>query len=350
MADTRPRRKGKLVLLTSGIVATGVLLAVLLATAVLAFSLWTARNPESVGNWPRITKQITSTTDPDRFTFTVIGDAKEGTATFEKLLGLALEERPDFLIVPGDFVGHPDPARHRLFWHEMDENVDGTPILLVPGNHDIHPDKAFRVEDFEQVYGPAQFHFTIGEYLFIFLNNAPGYAESGEYLRYMDKVLSEEAGRARRVFIVLHVPPADLSNALDRRALAGTWEFRALLEKHRVDTVICSDHHGYWQGRRDGVDYIVTGGGGARLRGRRGKFHHAVRFSVADGKVSHSVIAVEKQLEILEKLEIRFATHVWPLLTGSWLVGVLGVALLVCSAAGFVACVARLRRRYRSPV
>jgi len=331
------------------VAATAALLAVLVAACVQTVVLYTARNPECVGNWPAITKQITSKSDPDHFRFIVIGDVKEGTATFEKLLTIALREKPDFVVVPGDFVGNPDFVRHKLFWHEMEENADGTPILLVPGNHDIHPDEEFRVEDFEQVYGPAQFHFTVGRHLFVCLNNAPGYAETGDYLTYLDDVLTQEAEKADRVFVIMHVPPAGLSNAVNCRDLAGTSQFRALVEKHHVDTVICSDHHGYWQGRRSGLEYIVTGGGGARLRGRRGRFHHAVDFSLVDGEVAHSVIAVEEQEELWEKIERQFAVHVWSLVTSSWLVAALGVVLLASSAAGLVASLIRLRCCCRKP-
>ena len=318
MTPTGRLRGLKLWLLGLGMFVTCVVLASFLIAAWTAYAVSASKKPDWLGNSPENVRRLTESADPNDIAFYATGDVKEGTLTFEKLLRIAAGERPDFLVVLGDFVSDPEFARHQLFAHEMEEQHLPFPVFLLPGNHDVHTDGQFRLEHFEQAYGPAQFHFTIGKCLFLFLNNAPGhYDTTGEYLRFMDRVLSEHAAGAEHVFVFMHVPPAGLSPLVMSRPLHGSEEFLRLARKHRVDCVFTGDHHGYWKGERDGTTYTVCGGGGAHLRGKHGRFHHAVRVAVEGGRISDSVVAVERLRQGLELTERNVVLYVWPLLTGS---------------------------------
>jgi acid phosphatase type 7 len=56
-----------------------------------------------------------------------------------------------------------------------------------------------------------------------------------------------------------------------------------ILKKHKVDLVLSGHDHLYQRGERDGVRYIVTGGGGASLYGIRCGIEGRPKCAVDDG-------------------------------------------------------------------
>jgi hypothetical protein len=322
--------KMKRLLCVLGMVIACLVLVAFVIVAVIGARVQATTVPGFLGNSSENVSRLTTTTDPDNFTFLVVGDVQHGTATFEHLLEVGCADKPAFAVILGDFVSDPQFARHKLFALEMAEDPLPLPVFLLPGNHDVSPDGPFRIQDFEQTYGPAQFHFTIGECLFLFLNNAPPYDKSGNYLAFMEAVLSEKAGQVGDIFVFMHVPPSGLSSWVQARPLYGSEKFMELAERFHVRYVFTGDHHGYVKTERDGTTYIVTGGGGASLRGMHGRFHHLVRIAVAHGSITETVIAAERGMEGPELLEQNIAVHLWPLITRS--LGSVTVTLLLLAA------------------
>lgn len=347
MRNASRLRRTKLALLAAGMLVASVLLVAFGLTVWTVIDVHASVKPDWLGNSPENIRRLTASAEPNDLVFYVVGDVRGGAATLEKLLGTVSGEKPDFLVLLGDFVGDRDSLDHQLFIHEMAEQNLSFPVLLVAGNHDISPKGPFRLEDFELTYGPAQFHFTIGKCLFLFLNNAPGhYDKTGAYLRYMDQVLSERGGGVEHVFVFAHAPPMGLSPSVKSHKLHGSEQFMELARKHRVHYVFAGDHHGYWKGERDGTTYIVSGGGGARLRGRRGRFHHAVRVAVESGRISDSLFAVEHSSEGVKLLERNIVLYVWPLLTNNGLrIALTALFLLATASLLFLSA-----RRWRRPL
>ena len=273
--------------------------------------------PPLLGNSAHNIRHMATHTDPDSFTFLVVGDVQHGTRTFERLLDIARADKPAFAVILGDFVSEPEFARHKLFATEIGEEAPPFPIFLVPGNHDISPTREFQLDDFERTYGPAQFTFALGKHLFVFLNTAPGYTQSLEYCRFLEEAVSRAGQRVQDVFVFMHVPPSGLSHDVIARELPGSERFLALAGTLRVRYVFAGDHHGYWKGKRGPTTYIVTGGGGAHLRGDHGRFHHAVRLAMHRGEVTETVLAVPHCSEWAEQLERNIVVHVWPVIIGS---------------------------------
>jgi len=235
----------KRLLCVLGMLIACLVLIAFVTVVIVGARVQTTKVPELLGNSSANVCGLTTSTNPDSFTFLVVGDVQHGTATFEHLLDVGRADKPAFAVILGDFVSDPESARHKVFVLEMSEEALEFPLFLVPGNHDISPDGPFRVEDFEQTYGPAQFHFTIGKCLFVFLNNAPPYDKSGTYLAFMEEVLSEKAEHVRDIFVFMHVPPSGLTPWVQARELYGSEKFMELAERFRVRYVFAGDHHGY---------------------------------------------------------------------------------------------------------
>ena len=306
-------------------------LVILCASIGVGLYIETVEYPEFLGNHTRNIDYVRNNTDPNDFTFIATGDVKGGTETFEGLLNFSQQDKPAFIVVLGDFVSNSDLIRHKLFAAEMTEYTDNFPMFLIPGNHDIDPNQAIKLKDFETIWGPAQFEFTVGKNLFVFLNNIPLYNENGQYLKFLEDVLSGKGKSADKIFVFMHVPPSDLNPSLICNGLAGSERFFELAKKYHIDYVIAGDHHGYVKTERDGTTYVVTGGGGSRLRGAHGRFYHVMRMDVQNGMITETVLAGEKRLETFELIERNLVVYIWPLISKSLLSIGLTIVLFVIS-------------------
>lgn len=294
---------------------TCLVLVTIAITVVIGLRVQTTNLPKLLGNRAENLTYVSTTTDPNNFTFIMAGDIKRGTATFMHMLDLAQADKPAFAVILGDFTSQPELARHQLFISKMARQALPYPVFLVPGNHDIGPDEPFRLKDYEETYGPAQFHFTIGQHLFVFLNNSPSYDKTAEYLKFLEQVVSERAKQVQNIFVFMHVPPSGLNPWIIAHALHRSEKFMQLAKELGIRYVFTGDHHGYVKTVKDETTYIVTGGGGATLRGTHGRFHHLTRIAVQDGMITETVIIGEKRFEALNHLERNIAVHLWPLIT-----------------------------------
>jgi Icc-related predicted phosphoesterase len=296
------------------IIALCVVLAIFAVTTFIGLRVQTGSFPAFLGNSSENIASVKAATDPNEFTFVVVGDVKCGTATFESMLDIIREDKPAFAVIVGDFVDHSELISHRLFALEMTEHTKNFPIFLVPGNHDIDPNGLFTLEDFEKTYGLAQFYFTFGRNLFVFLNNIPPYSQTGQYLEFLERAISNQTEKMEKIFVFMHVPPSGLNSSLMCNGLSGSERFLEIAKNYHVDYVFAGDHHGYVKTEKDGTTFIVSGGGGARLRGTHGRLHHLVRMSVKDGAVTETVVIAKKQLETMELIERNMAVYIWPLI------------------------------------
>jgi len=270
--------------------------------------------PTFLGNSSENIDHVKTTTDPNEFTFVVVGDVKCGTATFEAMLDIIHDDKPAFAVVVGDFVDHPELISHKLFALEMTEHTKNFPMFLVPGNHDIDPNGPFGLADFEKTYGASQFYFTLGKNLFVFLNNIPPYNQTGQYLEFLEQAISNQTEKIEKIFVFMHIPTSGINSSLMCNELIGSEKLLEIAKNHHIDYVFSGDHHGYVKTKKDGTFFVVTGGGGDRLRGKNGRFHHLVRMSVKDGMVTETVVATKKQLETGELIERNIVFYIWPLM------------------------------------
>jgi hypothetical protein len=224
----------------------------------------------------------------------------------------ALDPAPAFFANLGDFAGPGTPDRHEAYLRLVEPL--GVPDLCVVGNHDL--DDPGGRDTFERVHGPWNFTFAHGHTRFVALHAAPG--EVGEVvvegsagpreedLAFLDATL-REAAEPNRV-VLMHMPPH-----LDGHyAPHADWgfeererEFLDLLRRHRVGLVCCAHGLAFDTVVRDGVRFVMSGGGGTGLcshyagvctqgEGRpedRGALFHAVELTVAEsGAVSGRVL------------------------------------------------------------
>ena len=272
------------------------------------------------------------------FSFLVLGDT-QGSNRIETLLDLALKNgKYSFLIHLGDIVRKPDRWNHLYFLTEMTTEIHPPfPVFIVPGNHDIDytstliKDKERQVtqEVFDSLYGARNYSFIFNQCLFILfeidLKKPTG------YLDYLRNVLSSKGEGMKHIFVFTHHPPKLFSEI--ENIFPDQEKFFSLLETYKVTTCFFGHYHGYFRDQRNGVNYVIAGGGG-RLKERQsewGRFHHILKVTVGSNHVTEQMISPKDSVYLDDPLNEEWIfVNLFPLIQGRiWIL--YGTTLLLVS-------------------
>jgi 3',5'-cyclic AMP phosphodiesterase CpdA len=237
-----------------------------------------------------------------KFSFVVLGDNRSGDDMYRKLVSLAMERKPDFIVNTGDMITTPGNKHDWAKFWEMSKPIT-VPYFLVVGNHDAHPKVPLSEKTYkEQVDLPGNelyYSFTAGNSLFIVLDSFIDDQEKrimGEQLQWLETVLANSTQKHK--FVFLHHPLyTDLGkghhahDSLDKYP-ENRDMLDALFAEFKVDAVFSGHEHYYERRTVDGIFYIITGGGGAPMYDKEeyGGFNHFVLVTVDGDKMSAEVI------------------------------------------------------------
>jgi acid phosphatase type 7 len=203
------------------------------------------------------------------FNFIVYGDTRTRHALHQKVVDAMLGAEPDFVVHTGDLVSNGgETALWPIFFDIEKELLRKTVFFPSLGNHERNNPQYY---DFFDVKTPY-YSFTWGGAHFVVLNsdfaNAALSAAAKEQFWTEQKLWMEDDLRASQKatfrFLVFHHPPF---TAVKRRQdgnerVAG---LVPLFEQYKVTAVFNGHDHAYQRHVKNGVQYIVTGGGGAPL-------------------------------------------------------------------------------------
>ncbi|MFW9833210.1 MAG: metallophosphoesterase family protein [Candidatus Thorarchaeota archaeon] len=229
----------------------------------------------------------------DTFCFIAYGDTRADSPgnvspIHEELVGFYLQQDPELIIHTGDLVYHGGE------WYQYADFNDSIQLILdyeVPfftavGNHEMYTDDWVNdptftnytayvdYSDVASDCGGTELHYSFdanGTH-FIFLNTEWNW-DGGEYdcsaaqMAWLEADL-ESTAPDDFVVVVFHRPPYSIRyNRPDRWAEAASIreEFHSLFVSYDVDLVFNGHDHLYYRTIRDGIYYVVTGGGGAPL-------------------------------------------------------------------------------------
>jgi predicted phosphodiesterase len=237
------------------------------------------------------------------FQFALIGDSRDGDKVYVRLMGRALERKPHFFIHLGDMIPHPEEKEWQKFF-EISKPID-VPFFPVVGNHEIFAgergEKLYR-EQFHLPEEKTYYAFRAGGILFVILDSETGKGRIvNEQLSWLEETLSSSEERLKLVFIhrPLFLPRDSLKRgrAMDRYPLERDHLHRLFL-KMGVKAVFEGDDHRYDQMEKDGILYLITGGGGAPLASfeKRGGFFHYVWISVQQEKMEGEVVDLDGRI------------------------------------------------------
>lgn len=239
--------------------------------------------------------QRTRRGDGESFDFAVIGDAEPGRfwfsrglfgrpGVFARLLRAADAAGPDFIFQMGDMVSRGTVERFREFVWGLIEARLRAPYLTAIGNHDRHkPHGITHDRVYRAVMGATDYVFDRGGWRFVVVDSSAGRVTKPQ-LDWLESQLDPDVPTV----VFTHMPPAPLGHWTDWGALKGAGGFKegsarfvALMEKYKVKRVYMGHIHALDAHERNGVRYVLTGGGGSPLfPGPGRKLHHWLSVSV----------------------------------------------------------------------
>lgn len=192
----------------------------------------------------------------------------------QALVARIAAERPDALFLTGDVPWHGgDQADYRVYRQESAAWRAGQlRVFPVLGNHEFQqcasPDCLRNWwQAFPDLRGRRWYSVALGpELLFIALDSNASLLPGSEQAQWLQRRIDGPADGVRFVVILLHHPPVTDAPAgvrTNEAALAARLSAAARHSSRRF--VVCAAHvHNYERFERDGVTYLVSGGGGAK--------------------------------------------------------------------------------------
>ncbi len=201
----------------------------------------------------------------------VYGDVRGGHRVHAALVQRLLDESPDLVLVSGDLVQHGgDEADWQQFFAVTAPLLAVIPYYSAVGNHDLGRagDLARRFTDLfalppgpaDRPAGGAWYSFDVADVHVVMLDSNA--YDDATQRAWLDTDLTAAAS-ARAILVVVHDGPyARGTHGGNQTAVR---DVVPILARHRVTLVISGHDHLYQRGRQDGIDYLVSGGGGAPL-------------------------------------------------------------------------------------
>ena len=264
------------------------------------------------------------------FSFAIISDTQSNPKVSGQVAEMAWNQRPNFVLHPGDLVGTGTDDSHwkNQFFPSMNPLISRVAFFPVLGNHEVN---ARNYYDYMSLPKPEYFYkFSYGNTEFFMLDTNKNVGPESEQYQWVDKALSESKADWK---IVCHHHPAYSSDENDygnlwktnksTRGDARVRKLTPLYDKHNVDIVWSGHIHSYertWAIRNNqvvaegkGPMYMITGGGGGSLETagpfkpdfqnnvRRG--HHYCMVSINRGTLEFKAFDIENRLFDYLKLE-----------------------------------------------
>ncbi|MCP4449215.1 MAG: metallophosphoesterase family protein [Myxococcales bacterium] len=213
------------------------------------------------------------------FSFVVYGDSRSNANAHARVIERIRQEVPDFLLGTGDIVNE---GSSRADWDELFE-IEG-PLLreaaMFPslGNHD-RQGRGRTASNFRKFFSlpenspdPERYYaFSYGSARFVILDsNTYSFALTDQTAWIEEQLQSARLDEdTEHIFVSMHHPPFSISLHGGQSELREAWT--PLFEKYQVDAVFSGHDHVYSRAKKNGVNYFVSGGGGAPLYGRKAK-------------------------------------------------------------------------------
>ena len=247
-------------------------------------------------------KQVQSVRSP--FQFVIVGDSRDGEKVYTQLMKTAVERKPQFLIHLGDMIPSPHEREWQAFF-EISKQIN-LPFFPVVGNHDVGTNKKGVEMYRRQFFLPEEktyYAFRAGRILFVILDSEEWKGRiMNEQRSWLEDTLSSSQETFK--FVFLHRPLFPPKNSLKRGHALDKYpverdDLHQLFLKAGVKAVFAGDDHRYDRTKKDGILYLISGGGGAPLAAFResGGYFHYVWISVQKRKIEGEVIDLEGEVQ-----------------------------------------------------
>jgi predicted MPP superfamily phosphohydrolase len=211
----------------------------------------------------------TASTAAEPFEFVVYGDTRTRHDVHRKVIAAVLaNSKPDFILQTGDLVADGnDPALWPIFFDIEGGLLRQTAFYPMLGNHERNSSNYY-----EYMQNAAYYSFNWGNAHFSILDSDMGnfaISESGRQAFWKQETdwLEQDLAKNQKAefrFVAAHHPPitAVAHRQGDNPHMTA---LMPMFERYHVTAAFFGHDHNYQHYVKNGVHYVVTGGGGAPL-------------------------------------------------------------------------------------
>jgi hypothetical protein len=211
----------------------------------------------------------TAAVEPGPFEFVVYGDTRTRNDVHRQVIAAVLAHaHPDFVVQTGDLVADGlDPALWPVFFDIEKTLLRQVAFYPALGNHERHAQNYYEFLQARQYYS-----FTWGNAHFSILDTdlgtaAPTEAARQAFWKEQTAWLEDDLAKNQKAdfrFVAGHQPPMTaVSNRQgDNPHMTA---LMPMLERYHVTAAFFGHDHNYQHYLKNGIHYVVTGGGGAPL-------------------------------------------------------------------------------------
>jgi predicted phosphodiesterase len=199
--------------------------------------------------------------------FVVYGDTRDGHDVHRKIVGLIMKQDPGMVFQTGDLVHNGNNESQWKIYDDITGEMRKKMLVYpVRGNHDFGG--AYYAERFTSPFtnGSKDYYSLDKEKCHFIVLDVDEHAEfspNSDQYKWLIKDLDAVKGKARHVFVFFHVPPYSIgSHGMNPEVQQSLCP---VFTKYGVRVVFNGHDHDYYHTTRQGVTYVVTGGGGAPL-------------------------------------------------------------------------------------
>jgi hypothetical protein len=204
-----------------------------------------------------------------RIRFVVYGDNRTNGDAHRRVVDAIRDEGADFLVNTGDLVNASTKVEWQTFFDIEYALLARTPIYPTLGNHEANSGGGNRFAELFPLGDPARFHGRVYsfDYGSVHVAVLDSNAWAGDQAPWLDEDLARaEAAGARHLFVVMHWGPFSGRHYLMHGSNMDALKYIVpVARKHHVDAMLAGHDHFYERGDDHGLQYFVTGGGGAPL-------------------------------------------------------------------------------------
>jgi len=226
--------------------------------------------------------------------FVLYGDCRHEDGVHRSICAAMLRSSPAYVLNTGDLVDEPelksDWDGFRKITKELRSRAAYYPVA---GDHDLAPDLPF-----EKEFGLDKLYYdkVIGDIHYLFLDSTK-FEDPAQMAWFEERAA---ASKSLHKIAVFHRPPFSIDPG---RGVGDAVKIRAQIHDRLVKlkfcAAFCGHNHAFYVTARDGVRYVITGGGGAPLwkidgsLAQKGdlwrKFYHYIGCRTAGKKITAQV-------------------------------------------------------------
>lgn len=279
------------------------------------------------------------------FTVAVISDSGTHNHVLERVIDAArADANPAFIMYLGDLVSDRQPANFYWMLYEIEQNLDGAPFYMIPGNHDVEKHGKIDKSLYNSVMGPGYYWFGYGDTLFICMDSSDR-IEEAQFEWLMD-TLNNVRPLFRNCVIFSHMPPKNPTDAEKHRMSdADVARFESIIRGHKIDAIITGHVHYFSQEEFAGIPLYTTPASGQTPRFTdRGRFGYIVLRMGSNGIAGITPKYIEFSGPKREYLEAWFVRYILTRRVQE-LVNIICIVGIIFLAAGIMARLYARRKR-----